>query len=963
MYTNNKLSKAVRLAVAFGAASTAAFTGAVVAQEATEAKDVERIEVTGSRIKRVDLETASPVTVIGRDDIDAGGFTNIGQLLTTLNQADALGLTNVTNDTNGNDGSQTISLRGVGTSRTLVLVDGRRWLALGGGQVDISQIPVAAIERVEVLADGASALYGSDAIGGVINIITRKDYEGFEIDAGTGANFEGDGESNTYGFSLGTSNEKSNLFLNFSRVEQKEIMAGDREISAVPTAYTTLGNSAFGEYGIFFVDGEYLALDPAKEGAGERTADDYVLADAIYGRSDDYPVTSFNFAPQNYLLTPSDRSSVFVKASHQITDNIKAFSQFTYNQRKSVSKLAAVPLTNYFSGPQWRIPIAATNIYNPFDVTIQGSGYRMSAAGPRTRFQDYDTYFATVGFEGDFEVADRSVYWDIAYSRGESSRHQTGKNYVNLDNLRKGLGASFIDGAGVARCGTSTAVIAGCVPVNIFNGVTGMTPEMVQYITYTQQEKDNSGVTMLGGNFSTELFELPAGAVAVAAGVEKRTDAFTSTPDAIVAAGFGSDNFVEATNGAKEAFEYYAELSVPVLRDVAFAQALDLSIATRTSDFTNTGAVGLANFNEEFDNTSSKIGLTYVPFEGLMLRGNYAETFRAPSVDDLFAGGSESFGAATDLCSTSPAAGNAYNNLTTEQKARCQSVFGIGAAGAPQPTSQIRQLVGGNPFLQPEEGITRTIGFVYNPDFIENFDVSVDWWNIELEQVISTLSANSIMSACIRNNDDTACGFIERDGTGQVQTIRRAGFNLASVEVEGLDVNTTYKYDAGDYGVFSINYKGTYTISAKTAIGALSEAESVVGDAVGAFSGPTWRIRSNVSLKWNYNDIDVDWTMRHSSSLREECAATEVTAGVCNNAVRNADNTINLDESFNRIGSVVYHDLSAGYELPWNANVRVGTRNLFQKEPPISLTAFANSFLQAYDIPGGTYFVNYRQKF
>lgn len=979
MYTNSKLAKSVRLALLCGAGATA-FGGAsvAVAQDAEPAADrTERIQVTGSRLQRTDLETSSPVTIVGRDEIDAGGFSNLGELLTTLNQADALGLTNLTSDTNGNDGTQTISLRGIGSSRTLVLVDGRRWLALGGGQVDISQIPMQTVDRIEVLADGASAIYGSDAIAGVINIITRNDFEGAEAEVRYSQSGESDGENLEFGVSLGARNDRSSIFFNINKVTQKAIGAGDRDISAVPLFGTTLYQSAFGEHGIFTVSNpafdpvqaellgdEYtvparinVALDPSREdpsfntNPGARTRDDFG------------GLVPFNFAPQNYLLTPYDRLSMFLKADHQITDSVRGFAQFTYNQRKSDTEIAAVPITNFFSGPQWNIPISEDNIFNPFGEEIQGSGFRMSPAGPRARTQDYDTYFGTVGFDGDFVVANRPVVWDIAYSRGESSRHNQGFNYVNLLNLRNGLGPSFIDENGDFQCGTADAPIAGCVPVNFFNGVTGMTDEMVDYLTYTQHDNVRTGTTNLSGNFATDLFELPAGYIAMAAGFEHRTNTFSRIPDSIVSAGFGSDNFVEPTTGEQDAEEYYVELAVPVLRDVTLAESFDLSLAVRRSEFTNSGLAGGTDVSESFDNTSYKVGFTWKPHMDLMVRGNWAETFRAPSVSDLFAGGSESFGAAVDLCSNSAVVSNPYGSLTAQEQARCDALTGF-EGGVPQQTSQIRQLLGGNPGLQPESGETTTLGIVYNPSWFEGFDVSVDWWKIELEDVLSSVAANTIVSNCVRDADDASCAFIERfESTGEIQTIRRSSFNLASVEIEGIDVNANYRFETQDWGRFAFSARSTYTMSAKTTLGSLSEANSVVGQAIGAFSGPTWRIRSNFGATWLYNDWSVNWAIRHTSSLTESCVIGEINAGACNNVVTNSDGDVVVADSFNRIGTVFYHDLSASYALPWDATVRVGARNLFRKDPPLSLTAFANSFLQSYDIPGGQYFVSYRQSF
>ena len=390
MQKSSKVASSIRLAVACATSATVIGWGATATaqEQSTEQvtpERVERIQVTGSRLQRTDLENSSPVTVIGRDDIDAGGYSNLGELLTTLNQADALGSTNNTNNTNGNDGTQTISLRGIGACRTLLLVDVRRWLALGGGQVDISQIPMQTVERIEVLSDGASAIYGSDAIAGVINIITRSNFEGMEVDARYSQTGENDGENKEVGISLGTRNDKSSIFININKVSQMTIGAGDRAISSVPVAGTSLALSATGEFGYFRIPGteNWVSLLPEKEieglKPGDRTVDDFG------------PPVRYNYAPDNYLLTPYERLSMFLKADHQFNDSVRGFTQFTFNQRKSETAIAAVPLTNFSSGPQWEIPISKDNIFNPFGEDVEGSSFRMSPAGSRIRNQDYDT--------------------------------------------------------------------------------------------------------------------------------------------------------------------------------------------------------------------------------------------------------------------------------------------------------------------------------------------------------------------------------------------------------------------------------------------------------------------------------------------------------------------------------------------------------------------------------------------
>lgn len=964
MFKNTKVSNAVRLAMVFGSVATAAsFSMSAVAAEEDEAKKVERIEVTGSRLKRTDVETASPVTVLGRVEIDSSGFQNIGDLLRNINQADVGGLTQLTNNTNGNDGSQTISLRNLGAARSLILVDGRRWLALGGGQTDISQIPLATVDRIEVLADGASAVYGSDAISGVINIITRKDYEGLEVDVTKGANFEGDGQVTTTGLTTGAKNSKTSSFLSVSATEQKPIMAGDREISqyplfAVPEAF----GSAYGEYGLFTVPRSAIgltgtgnvsaALKPEREGAGTRTAADFE------------PFANkhrFNFAPQNYLLTPSKRLSIFGKVDHEFSDNVRGFAQVTFNQRKSVTQIASVPLTMYASGPQWQIPVSAQNIYNPFGIEIRGAGFRTSPVGPRTYTQDYDTYFMTGGLEGDFELADRSFSWDVAVSRGSASRNVVGTNFINLQNLRNALGPSYVAASGQAFCGTPTATITGCVPLNLFNGVTGFTKPMQDYIKYTLVESTVVGNTDFTANLTGDIVELPAGPLAFAAGVQIRTNTFADTPDSTIAAGLSSSNFREPTKGTQKAEESYFELAIPVLRDLPFVEALELNAAGRFSDFTNSGNVGTQFSSTELDNESFKIGFTWRVTEELMVRGNFSDTFRAPSVGDLYSGGAEGFPSALDPCTSSLA--NPFSTLTAEQKARCAAA-GVPATGSVQATSQLRSLGGGNPFLSPEQGDTKTLGIVYNPGWLDGFDMTADLWEIELNDALAARSAQSLLNGCYRNGDAGDCVFIERDASGTVSTVRTSQFNLASLTVSGVDASFNYAQDIGDWGRLAFRLNTTYTTEYKSTTGVLSEAQNLVGQG----DQEIFRLRSNLATTWTYGDYSATWAIRHTSRLRETCGGLEnyFEAGLATTQICNTPDWVNAEgetEASNFIGSTFYHDVSAAYSAPWDATVRVGVRNLFKKEPPVSLNSFANSFLQAYDIPGGQWFVQYTQKF
>lgn len=968
----NPLASAISYALGAGMVAGMAFTAAPVVAQDDEDAALDRIQVTGSRIQRTDVETTSPLLVIDREAILSTGLQNVGDVLRNLNQADSLGLSNLTSSTNANDGTQTISLRGLGAARTLVLVDGRRWLALGGGQVDVTQIPTSIIERVEVLGDGASAIYGSDAISGVINIILRDDFEGMEVDLFYGENSKGDGETNQYGVTFGHRGDRGNLIFNFNKTEQEEILAGDRSISELPVAFVpTAAGSAFGRQGIFFNFGAGLGffhLDPANEqpgvGPGDRSTDDFAPG-----------FSPFNFAPTNFLLTPSDRMSTFVRGTYDITDDVRFFGQFTYNQRKSVTMIAPVPLTavpSFGVGPQWNFPISADSVYNPFDADLE-FGFRMP--GNRTNIQDYDTYFGTAGLEGEFQAGGRNFAWDIAYSRGESSRSEVGLNFVNLLHLSQGVGPSFVDPeTGQPTCGTPdnpTPILNGtaCVPVNFMNGVTGLTQEMLDFVSTNLVQEAGSSLTEWQVNFTGEIVELPAGPMGFAVGAERRTNSFFDQPDSTIVAGINSTNFREPTSGSQTAEEAYFELAIPLVSDLPGAQYLELNAAGRISDFENSGLVGSTPISESFDNESFKLGLLYRPYDDLMIRANWSETFRAPAVSNLFGGGGEGFPSATDPCTSNPALGNPYDTVLDDAgRAQCHA-DGVPVGGSDQPTSQLRGLFGGNPLLQPEEGETRTLGIVFNPSFLEGFDMSVDYWDVELEDGLASRGANSILSGCYIDGDVEDCSFIQRSAAGGIQAIRIGQFNLASIRIKGYDVSSNYAFDTENAGRFRVSVDGTYTSSAKLTTGQLSEANDVVGQAIGAFGGPTWRWRANAALTWNYGDFTVNYALRYMSGLTEPCVVGGTDFGsffpnglstrpLCSDP--DFDNPV---DGHNNVGSVTYHDVSASYETPWNSTIRAGVRNLFQKEPPFMLTPFANSFDQAYDIPGSFWWVSYQQRF
>lgn len=994
-----KLRDAISFALAVGAI---AGSGTAFAQEASgeATTELDRITVTGSRIRAAEGEQTSPVLSIDRAQIEQTGLTSVGDVLFNITSSDGGALRNITTSTNGSDGTQNISLRGLGSNRTLVLVNGRRWITQGDGTVDLNTIPIAVVERIEVLKDGASAIYGSDAIAGVINVITRKNFEGAEMRAYLGSYGKGDGFQQAYDFTVGSNGDRWNAVLGLSYSTNDPVFAANRTISKVPV----FGGGDFASGGLYGSGSPLYARYTGVVGTGacppSSVCSGTTLRPGEDGRqaSDFRPWVSYtfngtgssdryNFAPVNYLLQPIERFNVYGQGTLRLTDSVNANFTATYVRRNSNQQLAEVPVTastNGANGPQWQFAPTATNVFNPFGTNLTGVFMRMAAVGPRNPYYTNDNIGVTGWLDGSFEIGGRGMYWDAGYSYLNSQFSVRGNNYVNLFNLRRALGPSRRNATtGALECydATTSATIAGCTPFNVFGGpdlglAAGVITRseydaMINYVRYQQNASSENTTKDYFANLSGDIVDLPAGPLGFAVGVERRDTTFVNSPDALVAGGGSSDNFALPTTGTTKAQEYYAELNVPILADIPVFKLLELNLAARRSDYNIngtfayvdqvSGASVLAPSANTYGDTSKKIGLKWQIFDDLMLRGTYSESFRAPSVTELFQGQGESFPSAVDPCRT-----NLYAGLTVTERARC-TADGVVAPGSVQPNAQIRGLVGGNPNLRPENAETRSFGIVYSPSWVEGLDLTLDYYNIKLTNVISTRSANQVLRNCYRDApvaefDDPAtrqqfCDLIARAPNGDLRFAATAPFNLASGEVEGYDFQVAYRMPETSWGKFRFQWDSTY------------QTKNDLFGTVGEYNGaPTWRLRSNLATTWQKGDWDATWAMRYYSALDEACDGGNyyeyglTPSEICNNDIN--DSNGNFLRSENRIGARVYHDIQVGVKTPWNGKVSIGGRNVFGKEPPITRNSFAHSFDGAYDLPGGGfYYLQYSQKF
>lgn len=972
----NKLRDAIVFALTVGTTALLG-TGVAFAQDAAqtpteqEATTLDRIQVTGSRIKRTEMETSQPVQVISRQEIESTGLNSTQELLNSITASDGGGLSTTTTQTNGSDGSQTVSLRGLGAQRTLILVDGKRWATDLDATTDLSTIPLAIIERIEVLKDGASAIYGSDAIAGVINLITRRNFEGAQFGAYVGQTTKDDGQRKQFDLTVGAAGERASGVMSLSHSTQEEIMAGDRLISRFPyygceqlaqdPNYDVSGSfeqffgqycgSGFPERGSFAVTGRpgRQTLIPGEDGAQATDFRTLVNSDR------------YNFAPVNYLQQPAKRSNVFASGRFDITDNASAYVRASYTKRTSDQNLAEVPLTlatNGSQGPQWTIPISGANVFNPFGTDINTSGFRMRAAGPRAPSYDYDIFSTLMGLEGSFQFAERGFDWDVFAQYNDGQYDASGTGYVNLFNLRNALGPSFRDGTGTLRCGTAGAVIGGCVPFNLFGGAdlglaAGRITQaeydaMLNYVTYTQVSTSGNTSFNYGGTISGEIAELPGGMLGFAAGFESRKDDAFSQPDTLVASGGSSDNFSEATSGTVKVEDLFLEVVAPLFGGIPGFQEFEISAAIRKSDYSASGFSGTTQVSPDLGSpTTEKYGLRWKVIDDLLVRASWGETFRAPSVNDLFSGGRESFPQAADPCRSSNWAG-----LSADAQGRCVA-DGVPAGGVADTRTQLRALLGGNPFsLRPEYGENLSVGFVYSPSWFAGFDASVDYWKVKLKDGIVTRGAGSILSGCYTvGNQPEFCDFVTRQAGGLIGTVRTAGFNVSDLMSEGIDASLGYRMDTATMGAFRWKWDTTYNMAAET--------NGV--DYIGLYTGtPNWEWRSNLISQWNMGNFDATWTVRHMSEQVEPCWIHCIGR---NGAT--AEDVYFGDAGENRAGSVTYHDIQVGVKAPWNAKVSIGARNVFGKEPPIlQYNSFAHSFDAGYDLPGGAYYyMQYRQDF
>lgn len=896
--------------VALFSAAVAGMTGTSVAQEVSADAPLTEVTVTGSRIARTDASAVGPVTTLSQADIEAAAPLSVGDLLQELPGA---GVSLNSNGTQGTSfGVSAVNLRYLGSSegsgnRVLVLVDGHRWVNAAGGRgfrdfVDLNTIPLGMVESIEVLKDGASAIYGADAIAGVVNIRTRKEIDGIETRLSYGETSEGDGASLSASLNAGQRFGRVSALVSLSYVDSDPILTTDRSLTALAGVPVTA--PPVSPRGLYVLPGVSTSTAPITRapGAAGSAPTDF--------RAARLPDDFYNTLTQGiYSVGPSRRLGVFARLGLEINDDTRAAIEFLYNERESSQLFAPLPL-DLRQNQGFTIP--ADHPFNPWRTAFTGTSLRLQRVpievGNRDNVQDVETQRVALTVEGALDLGSRWS-WEFFVSKSENDATFAAINQIDYDKLALSLGSN-------SRC-----VANQCVPINLFGE---MTPAMADYARFNGLDLNGTEQTNAALNLSGRLGALPAGDIGIATGVEWREESAYDQPDAYAnsspvfvtaARGRTSSAQRDATTGKYDLWEAYVEVDLPLLVDVPGADSLSLSAATRYSDYSSFG-----------DATTSKLGLSWRPISSLLIRGTASEGFRAPSILELYQGSRQTNFQAVDPCNGGGAGKPGCAGIPTTYN---QSQFASGT---------LRGVVGGNPNLKPETADTLTAGIAWTPEMIEGLSITGDWWKIRIDEAIASQTAQQILTLCA-TRAGSYCDNVTREPTGEVVLLRQSVVNFNRLEVEGVDVTVRHELDLS-VGRFSFIADASrllhFTTYAPQPDGTVVVTEQAGrGDAPRA-TFPKWK--GQLGVQWQREQWNAGWRSRYIGG------ATDV-----------AGNPINGGET----AAIWYHDLQVGREFEGlGARVTLGLDNVFNKMPPASQANNPINYdIYTYDARGRYMFV------
>jgi iron complex outermembrane receptor protein len=996
MANHHVLRRAVRYALFANAAAAAAIPVANAADAdvpgpAAEAPAaISEVIVTGSRIVEPGLTSVSPVTAVGSAEIKQQGISRIEDLLNTLPQVAANQGAGVSN---GATGEATVNLRGLGVQRTLVLINGRRLMPgdptiNSASAPDLNNIPAALVDRIEVLTGGASSTYGADAVAGVVNFIMNDHFDGIRIDANaseynhsqhsplqstlaasgdafpTGSVNDGQARDITFmlGKNFGDGQGNFTAYLEYRRIDP--LLESARDFSScapviTPTAPSgfTCGGSSTSATGRF-VPSNHNG-DPTSGNFTVGPGGEFIPYSGKY---------AYNYAPTNYFQRPDERWTGGEFTHYDLTDKLQVYDEFMFMHDTSTAQIApggafigqgtAVdPVTGLANGA------SQTNCSNPLlspselAALCNGStagvaqfllGRRDVEGGGRINQLDHTSFRVVVGSRG--EILDGWKY-DAYLMEAQTLYANYGSGNFSKTNFANALNViTGPDGSPVCAGGA-----VGCVPYNVF-APGGVTQAALGYVdiptVLTGTTEERVGDANITGDLGKYGIKFPWNEQGLIAnfGSQWRSESATLHPDAadqnFDVSGAGGP--IKPLSAGFHVWEGYLESGMPILQDQPFAKELSFEAGYRYSAY-----------NVGFDTNTYKFGINWAPSTDLRFRGSYQHAVRVPNLQELFTQRVLSLEGSSDPCAGS------VTGMPTASAAQCART-GVTAAQygklLPNPAGQYNGYTGGNPALQPEQSDTTSFGIVLTPSEVPNLNVSIDYYDIRIKNVISSYGFALQLTECLDAANPVFCSNVHRDSNGSLWLSTNAyvndpTLNLGALQNRGVDISADYKLDMNAVGILSFAALGTYTAQLITEPGgALGLASYNCAGYYGSTCGvpaPKWKSRLRVNYDTPLAGLGVSVQWRNIASVQQD---TNSPNALLNGAVL---------PPFARIASYNYFDLTASYVVNKTVGLRVGVNNVLDKDPPLLSTNYfnppyvnGNTYPQVYDTLGRFLFAN-----
>jgi outer membrane receptor protein involved in Fe transport len=964
--------------------------------------EVSEIVVTGTRIPTPNLTSVAPVTSVSAADIKAQGVARVEDLLNSLPQAFAAQGSNISN---GSNGTATVNLRALGTNRTLVLIDGKRIQAgnptssIGSIAPDLNFIPTALVERVDILTGGASAVYGADAVAGVVNFIMNRNFEGVRIDAQYSfyqhnqqnpdgvqgivqaaqnkaavksffqvpGDFKGgEGDTETIILGVNAPDGKGNVTAYATHVQINPILASSYDFTACDLNSGTVFSSCGGSGTAFPTRFGNFIVDPSGPGNTFRARNS---ATDVY-----------NFAPTNYLQRPDQRYGFGSFAHYEINPHFQAYADLMFMEDNSTAQIA--PGGIFASSGPGPGGTFAINCDNPFMSAQQanslctpaqiaaGTNVNVAVArrniegGGRLTIFDHIEQRYVIGLKGAL-AGDWTYDGFIQY--GKTSFNAEQDNNFLTSRINRALIAKK-NAAGQIVC---QSVIDGsdpaCVPINYFT-LGAVTPAALNYL---------SAPTFSGGNIIEQIASLSITGslpdsikspwandkIGVSFGSEYRREHLDSHSDVPQAIGDVNGNGAAKppVNGGYDVYELFGEARVPLIQDQPWAKDVTLELAYRYSDYSNAGTTN-----------TYKVSGDWTIMDGLRVRAGYNRAVRAPNVVELFSPQNVVLDGTIDPCALL----GSGKSPTDPTVVKCAQVFGVNALTVePDPAKQYNGKTGGNPNLRPETADTYTVGLVWQPSFIPGLNLTVDYFDIKVEDYISNIGANTIILGCFNGTNPEFCSLVHRDAVGGIRSPQ--GFvtdtvqNTGGLHTAGVDVSAGYRTGLDTFGVqnmgsIAVNFVGTYLDKLETTVLKGGQPEDCAGlygsancDSLGGSTGPNPKWRHKARLTWNtpYQY----WWMSNLALSAQWRFFSSVKADTTSSNPLLAGTTPPTDV---KLGARSYMDLLATFKIKDNYSFRFGVNNVLDQDPPLAgqsncptPSCNQNVYPQTYDSLGRYFFM------